>query len=64
MNRIWYWTWSQHPKRIIGSQEVPFIYEDRISGEKQVVVRCLMKMYEYGHKKNAQNLGQRRSRAY
>ena len=33
-------------KAIIGSQEVPFIYEDRIS-EKQVV-DALMKMYEYG----------------
>lgn len=36
-------------KAIIGSQEVPFIYEDRLS-EKQVV-DGLMKIYEYGPQK-------------
>ena len=36
-------------KAIIGSQEVPFIYEDRLS-EKQVV-DGLMKLYEYGPQK-------------
>ncbi len=36
-------------KAMIGSQEVPFIYEDRLS-EKQVV-DALMKMYEYGPEK-------------
>ena len=33
-------------KAIIGSQEVPFIYEDRLSGKQ--VSDALMKMYEYG----------------
>ena len=36
-------------KAIIGSQEVPFIYEDRISGD--VVVDALMQMYEMGKEK-------------
>ena len=39
-------------KAIIGSQEVPFIYEDRLS-EGQVV-DALMKMYEYGSEKRAE----------
>ena len=39
-------------KAIIGSQEVPFIYEDRLS-ESQVV-DALMKMYEYGAEKRAE----------
>jgi glycosyltransferase involved in cell wall biosynthesis len=33
-------------KAIIGSQDVPYIYEDRLSEEQ--VVDSLMKMYEYG----------------
>ena len=36
-------------KAIIGSQEVPFIYEDRNDG--QDVVDSLMKMYEFGKEK-------------
>lgn len=36
-------------KAIIGSQEVPFIYEDRVSGKH--VVDALVKMYEYGPEK-------------
>ena len=36
-------------KAVIGSQQVPYIYEDRLS-EKQVV-DSLMKMYEYGPEK-------------
>jgi hypothetical protein len=36
-------------KAIIGSQEVPFIYEDRISGD--IVVDALMQMYEMGKEK-------------
>jgi len=36
-------------KAIIGSQEVPFIYEDRLSEHQ--VVEALMKMYEYGAEK-------------
>jgi glycosyltransferase involved in cell wall biosynthesis len=41
-------------KAIIGSQQVPYIYEDRLS-EKQVV-DALLKMYEYGNEKR-DNLG-------
>tara|TARA_R110002124_G_scaffold84427_1_gene219876 strand:- start:16126 stop:17493 length:1368 start_codon:yes stop_codon:yes gene_type:complete len=33
-------------KAIIGSQEVPFIYEDRLAGDD--VVKSLVKMYNYG----------------
>ncbi|MHA2216719.1 MAG: glycosyltransferase family 4 protein [Candidatus Hodarchaeales archaeon] len=36
-------------KAIIGSQQVPYIYEDRVSGEQ--TVNSLMKMYEYGDEK-------------
>ena len=36
-------------KAIIGSQQVPYIYEDRVSDEQ--VVESLMKMYEYGKEK-------------
>jgi len=36
-------------KAIIGSQQVPFIYEDRLSGND--VVSSFMKMYEYGKEK-------------
>jgi len=36
-------------KAVIGSQEVPFIYEDRLS--EDTVVDGLMKMYEYGVEK-------------
>lgn len=39
-------------KAIIGSQEVPYIYEDRLSGES--VSDALLKMYEYGPEKRAQ----------
>ena len=39
-------------KAIIGSQEVPFIYEDRVSGTQ--VSDALLKMYEYGAEKRAQ----------
>jgi len=39
-------------KAIIGSQEVPFIYEDRLC-EKQVV-DAFMKMFEYGPEKRAE----------
>jgi glycosyltransferase involved in cell wall biosynthesis len=39
-------------KAIIGSQEVPFIYEDRLSGES--VSEALLKMYEYGAEKRAE----------
>jgi len=39
-------------KAIIGSQEVPYIYEDRLS-EKQVV-NALMMMYEFGPEKRTQ----------
>ena len=39
-------------KAIIGSQDVPYIYEDRLSGTQ--IVEALMKMYEYGpEKRNA-----------
>jgi len=36
-------------KAIIGSQQVPFIYEDRLSGKD--VTSAFMKMYEYGKEK-------------
>ena len=36
-------------KAIIGSQDVPYIYEDRLHGEQ--IVTALMKMYEYGPEK-------------
>ena len=39
-------------KAIIGSQQVPFIYEDRLSEEK--VVSAFMTMYEYGDEKRRQ----------
>jgi len=39
-------------KAIIGSQEVPFIYEDRLSGKD--VANALVKMYEYGSDKRAE----------
>ena len=39
-------------KSIIGSQEVPFIYEDRVSGKD--VTNALVKMYEYGTEKRAE----------
>jgi len=39
-------------KAIIGSQEVPFIYEDRLS--EQQVADALMKMYEYGPEKRSE----------
>jgi glycosyltransferase involved in cell wall biosynthesis len=39
-------------KAIIGSQEVPYIYEDRLSGES--VADALLKMYEYGPEKRAE----------
>ena len=39
-------------KAIIGSQEVPFIYEDRISGE--AAVDAFMQMYEMGREKRCQ----------
>jgi len=39
-------------KAVIGSQEVPFIYEDRLS--EYQVVEALMKMYEYGPEKRAE----------
>jgi len=38
-------------KAIIGSQEVPFIYEDRLSGDQ--ISEALLKMYEYGPEKRA-----------
>ena len=38
-------------KGIIGSQEVPYIYEDRLNGEQ--VSSALMKMYEYGAEKRS-----------
>ena len=39
-------------KSIIGSQDVPFIYEDRLDGGQ--VAKALMTMYEYGPEKRAQ----------
>ena len=36
-------------KAIIGSQQVPYIYEDRLNGED--VVEALMAMYEMGKEK-------------
>ena len=39
-------------KAIIGSQDVPFIYEDRLTGDQ--VSDALMKMYEFGPEKRAQ----------
>ena len=39
-------------KAIIGSQEVPFIYEDRLSGKQ--ISEALLKMYEYGSEKRAE----------
>ena len=39
-------------KAIIGSQEVPFIYEDRLSGNQ--VSDALLMMYEYGPEKRAE----------
>ena len=39
-------------KAVIGSQEVPFIYEDRVSVES--VTEALMTMYEYGPEKRAE----------
>ena len=39
-------------KSIIGSQEVPFIYEDRVNGE--TVADALLMMYEYGPAKRAE----------
>ena len=39
-------------KAIIGSQEVPFIYEDRLRGEQ--IVDAFMTMYEYGAEKRAE----------
>ena len=39
-------------KAVIGSQEVPFIYEDRISQES--VTEALMMMYDYGKEKRAE----------
>mgnify|MGYP003148897486 FL=1 len=39
-------------KAIIGSQEVPFIYEDRLSGKD--VTNAMVKMYEYGAEKRAE----------
>tara|TARA_R110000824_G_scaffold43928_7_gene128229 strand:- start:2832 stop:4184 length:1353 start_codon:yes stop_codon:yes gene_type:complete len=39
-------------KAIIGSQEVPFIYEDRLNGTD--VVSALEKMYEYGYEKRSE----------
>jgi len=39
-------------KSIIGSQEVPFIYEDRVNGE--AVADALLTMYEYGPEKRAE----------
>jgi glycosyltransferase involved in cell wall biosynthesis len=42
-------------KAIIGSQEVPFIYEDRLSGES--VSDAMLKMYEMGPERRAE-LGQ------
>ena len=42
-------------KAIIGSQQVPYIYEDRISGDD--VVEALMMMYELG-KDGREELGQ------
>jgi len=39
-------------RAIIGSQQVPFIYEDRLSGKQ--VSEALMKMYEFGADKRAQ----------
>jgi len=39
-------------KAIIGSQEVPFIYEDRLDGKQ--VSDALMKMYEHGSEKRAE----------
>jgi glycosyltransferase involved in cell wall biosynthesis len=42
-------------KAIIGSQQVPYIYEDRISGDD--VVEALMTMYELG-KDGREELGQ------
>ena len=36
-------------KAIIGSQQVPFIYEDRVNGKD--VSTAIMKMYEYGKEK-------------
>ena len=42
-------------KAIIGSQQVPYIYEDRISGNDATA--SFMKMYEYGNEKR-NSLGQ------
>ena len=39
-------------KAIIGSQQVPYIYEDRISDEQ--VSEALMRMYEFGPEKRAE----------
>ena len=39
-------------KAIIGSQQVPYIYEDRLS--QQQVVEALMRMYEYGDDKRTE----------
>jgi len=39
-------------KGVIGSQEVPFIYEDRL--EQKQVVDALMMMYEYGPEKRSE----------
>mgnify|MGYP003646403930 CR=1 FL=1 len=39
-------------KAIIGSQEVPYIYEDRLAGKD--VTNALLKMYEYGPEKRAE----------
>jgi glycosyltransferase involved in cell wall biosynthesis len=39
-------------RAVIGSQEVPYIYEDRLS--KEQVIEALMKMYEYGPEKRAE----------
>ena len=39
-------------KAIIGSQEVPFIYEDRLSGKDGT--NAMVKMYEYGAEKRAE----------
>jgi hypothetical protein len=39
-------------KAIIGSQEVPFIYEDRLSSKQ--VSEALMIMYEYGAEKRSE----------
>ena len=42
-------------KAIIGSQQVPYIYEDRINGDD--VVEALMTMYELG-KEGREKLGE------